>query len=196
MPVWPGEPDLEVHRLHSIENGAGANVSGLRAGCHTGTHVDAPLHFVGGGDSVDKLPLDLFVGRAVVHTMTASTCIGKGDLESLDIRRGDRVIFKTSNSLLWEKGPFQRDFVYISEEAASHLVDIGVKTVGIDYLSVEKYGLEEAPTHHIFLSAGTGLIEGLDLRGIEGGEYELICLPLKLDGVDGAPARVILRAVE
>lgn len=196
MPVWPGEPDLEIHRLHSIENGVGVNVSGLRAGCHTGTHVDAPLHFIDGGDSVDKLSLDLFVGRAVVHAMAVETCIERGDLESLDIRSGDRVIFKTSNSLLWEKEPFQTDFVYISGEAASHLVDIGVKTVGIDYLSVEKYGLEEAPTHHILLAAGIGVIEGLDLRGVEGGEYELVCLPMKLDGVDGAPARVILRAIE
>jgi arylformamidase len=195
MPVWPGEPGFEIERIHSIREGAGANVSVIRAGCHTGTHIDAPLHFIDGGKSIEQLSLDLFIGRARIFSMDVQSCIDRSDLESIGIREGDRVLFKTSNSGLWEWNAFRTDFVYITEDAASHLVEVGVRTVGIDYLSVEKYGLDHAPAHHILLGAGIGVIEGLDLRGVDAGEYELVCLPLKLQGSDGAPARVFLRDI-
>jgi arylformamidase len=196
MPVWPGERQLEIKRIMEIQDGKGANVSEIRTGCHIGTHVDAPLHFIEGGDSIDKVSLDLFVGRASVYDMGLNESISRRDLEPLDIRSGQRVIFKTPNSDLWEYDSFQTEFVYITEDAARYLVDSGVKTVGIDYLSVEKYGLDDAPAHHILLAAGLGVIEGLDLREVSEGEYELFCLPLKLAGSDGAPARAILKEIE
>jgi arylformamidase len=195
MPVWPGESGLEISKIKTIEDGMGANVSAIRTGCHIGTHIDAPLHFIDRGESIERLSLDLFVGKVRVYPMTVRKCIGTGDLEPLGLERGQRVIFKTSNSNLWEKESFQTEYVFISEEAAQFLVDVGVKTVGIDYLSVERYGNENSPTHHILLGSGVGVIEGLDLRGVDGGEYELICLPLKLAGADGSPARVILRDI-
>jgi arylformamidase len=195
LPVWPGEPALEIRRVRSIASGDPANVSAFGSGCHIGTHIDAPLHFIEGGKSVEQLPLDLFLGRVRVCAMEVRSCIGREDIEQLGLRSGERVIFKTSNSNLWEMGTFQRDFVYITEQGARCLVDTGAKTVGIDYLSVERFGLEGSPTHHILLGAGIGVIEGLDLRVVEPGDYELVCLPLRLAGADGSPARVILREV-
>jgi len=195
MPVWPGEPGLEISRIKTIKDGTGANVSAIKTGCHIGTHIDAPLHFVEKGNSIEELSLDLFVGRVRVFLITAGRCIGRKELEPLGIEGGQRVIFKTSNSDLWEKESFETEFVFITEEAARFLVDVGVKTVGIDYLSVEQYGVENSPTHHILLGSGIGVIEGLDLREVDEGEYELFCLPLKLAGADGSPARVILRDV-
>jgi len=193
MPVWPGEPGLEIHRIHSIENGIGANVSAIHTGCHIGTHIDAPLHFIEEGRSIEALDLDLFVGEVTVFPMSVERCIDRDDLETLGIRDGQRILFKTANSDLWEIDTFQADYVYITESAASYLVETRVKTVGIDYLSVERFGLDHAPTHKILLGAGVGVIEGLDLREVNGGVYDLVCLPLKLAGADGSPARVILR---
>ncbi len=196
MPVWPGEPGLEIRRIQSIKNGIGANVSAFHTGCHIGTHIDAPLHFIEEGLSVDLLDLDLFIGEVTIFPMAAEQCIDRIDLEPLGIRNGQRVIFKTANSDLWESDTFQTDYIYITESAAMYLVETGVKTVGIDYLSVEQFGLDRAPTHQTLLGAGVGVIEGLNLRGVSGGAYELICLPLKLAGADGSPARVILREIE
>ena len=195
MQVWPGESGLEIKRTKSIVDGEGANVSAIKTGCHIGTHIDAPLHFIEDGESIENLSLDLFVGRATVYSMTTSRFIERGDLEPLGLEKDQRVIFKTSNSDLWEKESFQTEYVCLTEDAARFLVDIGIKTVGIDYLSVEQYGLENSPTHHILLGSCIGVIEGLDLREVDGGEYELICLPLKLAGADGSPARVILRDI-
>jgi arylformamidase len=196
MPVWPGEPGMEIRRVMSIKDGMAANVSAFKTGCHIGTHVDAPLHFIEGGKSIEELSLDLFVGRVTVYSMAVEQFIDIADIESLGIQNGERVIFKTANSSLWEKEGFETDFIFITERAAQYLVNIGVKTVGIDYLSVEQYGMEGSPTHHILLGGGVGVIEGLDLRGVEDGEYDLFCLPLKLAGADGSPARVILRGIE
>jgi arylformamidase len=195
MPVWPGEPCVEIERIQSIEAGAAANVSAIRAGVHVGTHVDAPLHFVAGGKSVESLPLDLFVGRARVVAMEVERRIDAADLEALRIERGERLLFKTSNSGLWEREGFRPDFVHLTRDAARHLVESGVRTVGVDYLSVEEYGLVDAPVHHILLDAGGPIIERLDLREVGPAEYELIPLPPKLAGSDGAPARVVLRDI-
>ncbi len=195
MPVWPGESGLEISKTRTMEDGMGANVSAIKTGCHIGTHIDAPLHFIDRGESVERLSLDLFVGKVQVYPMAVREYIETGDLEPLRLEKGQRVIFKTSNSNLWEKESFQTEYVFIREEAAQFLVDVGVKTVGIDYLSVEQYGNENSPTHRILLGSGVGVIEGLDLRVVDGGEYELICLPLKLAGADGSPARVILRDI-
>lgn len=196
MPVWPGEPGFEISRIKSIEGGMGANVSAIRTGCHIGTHIDAPLHFIEGGKSVDQLPLDLFVGRVTVYFLPFQRWIDRETIVPLGIRKGQRVIFRTSNSSLWgQDGGFRKEYVHITEDAARYLADIGVKTVGIDYLSIEAFGLDACPAHHILLGAGVGIIEGLDLREISEGEYDLCCLPLKIDGADGSPARVILREI-
>ena len=196
MPVWPGEPGFEINRIQSIEGGVGANVSAIRTGCHIGTHIDAPLHFIEGGKSVDQLSIDLFVGRATVFSLSVRECIDREAIAHIGIRKGQRVIFKTSNSSIWgqEEG-FRKEYVYIAEDAARYLADVGIKTVGVDYLSIEAFGLDGCPTHHILLGAGVGVIEGLDLRGVEEGEYDLCCLPLRIAGADGSPARVILREI-
>jgi arylformamidase len=178
MITYPGDPEVRLDRVSSIADGDVVNLSRLDLGVHSGTHVDAPLHFVDGGPSVETLPLDVLVGPCVV-------------VEGLDVaavpRGAERVLFKTSNSRLWERGEFSEDFVALDGEAARALVAGGVRLVGIDYLSI---GDEEA--HRVLLGAGVVAVEGLDLREVEQGEYRLVCAPLKLEGAEGAPARVLL----
>ena len=178
MVTYPGDPTVSLERVLSISEGALANVSRLAFGVHTGTHVDAPVHFLDGAAGADALPLDVLVGPCVV-------------VEGLDVAAVpagfDRVLFKTANSRLWDLDEFSHDFVKLDGPAARALVERGVRLVGIDYLSI---GDEEA--HHVLLEAGVVGVEGLDLRGAEPGEYRLVCAPLKLVGADGAPARVLL----
>jgi arylformamidase len=178
MVTYPGDPEVRLERVSSIGDGEIANISRLDLGVHTGTHVDAPLHFLDGAPGADALPLDVLVGRCVV-------------LDGLDVAAVpagvERVLFKTANSRLWDLDEFSHDFVKLGGEAARALVERGVRLVGIDYLSI---GDEEA--HHVLLEAGVVAVEGLDLRGVEPGEYRLVCAPLKLVGSDGAPARVLL----
>lgn len=182
MITYPGDPTVELERVSAIVDGALANVSRLEFGVHTGTHVDAPLHFLDGAAATEELPLDTLVGEA--HVVGAET------LTAEELRRlepVERVLFKTSNSELWEQPEFSHDFLSLDGEAARVLLERGVRLVGIDYLSI---GDEEA--HRVLLAAGIVTIEGLDLRGVEPGEYQLVCAPLKLVGSDGAPARVLL----
>ena len=193
MVVYPGDPPVKIERKSTInKNDAKSNLSRYSFGSHTGTHVDAPFHFIENGITVDKLPLELLVGRARVVEVTAPR-IDESVLEEFDFTPDARVLFKTRNSYLWSQKNFVEDYVYITPGAARSLVSQGIKVIGIDYLSVEKYGVETFDTHLIFLNAGTLIIEGLDLREIEPGDYELICLPLKVKDGDGAPARVVLR---
>jgi arylformamidase len=193
MVVYPGDPPIKIERKTVIDkNEATANVSRYSFGSHTGTHIDPPLHFIENGTSVDNLPLELLIGRARVVELTAAR-IDEFALEELDFTNDVRLLFKTRNSYLWGKKGFVEDFVYITPGAARLLVNEGIKVVGIDYLSVDRYGADEYETHIILLSAGTLIIEGLDLREVEPGDYEMICLPLKVKDGDGAPARVVLR---
>jgi arylformamidase len=178
MITYPGDPEVRLERVSSIADGDVANLSRLDLGVHSGTHVDAPLHFVDGGASVEKLPLDVLVGPGVVVEGLDPAAVPAG---------AERVLFKTPNSRLWERDEFAEDFVALDGEAARALVAGGVRLVGIDYLSI---GDEEA--HRILLGAGVVAVEGLDLREIEPGEYRLVCAPLKLVGAEGAPARVLL----
>ena len=183
MAVYPGDPTFAIRRVMSLASGDIANVSQMELGVHTGTHVDAPLHFVDGAAAVEKLDLEALVGPARVVEVP-----GPGDIGPEAVPEGaDRVLFKTRNSAAWAEEGFYEDSASISPEAASRLVQVGVRLVGIDYLSVG--GVE---THEILLRAGMVGVEGLDLREIEPGEYTLVCLPLKLEGSDGAPARAIL----
>ena len=186
MVTYPGDPDVKLERLLSIDKGDLANVSRLDFGVHTGTHIDAPNHFVEGGAGAEALPLDVLVGPARVVDGTALERLDAESLDSLDLD-GERILLKTRNSELWERDTFADEFLSFSGDGAAHLVARGVRLIGIDYLSV---GGEEA--HHALLEAGVVAVEGLDLRGVEPGEYQLVCAPLKLVGSDGAPARVLL----
>jgi arylformamidase len=186
MVTYPGDPDVRLERVMSIEDGDVANVSRLDFGAHTGTHVDAPVHFVAGGAGAEALPLDVLVGPAQVVDATALDRLDAESLSSLQLA-GERIVLKTRNSELWARDTFAEEFLSFTGDGAAYLVERGVRLVGIDYLSV---GGEEA--HVALLEAGVVAVEGLDLRGVEPGEYQLVCAPLKLVGSDGAPARVLL----
>lgn len=190
--VYPGDPHVKINRrTNANQDDAKYNLSRYSFSSHAGTHVDPPFHLIEGGMTVDKLPLELLVGRARVVEVTAP-CIDEAVLEEFDFTVDARVLFKTRNSYLWSQKTFVKDYVYITPGAARSLVNDGIKVVGIDYLSVEKFAAEPE-THRVLLGAGTIIIEGLDLREVEPGDYELICLPLKVKDGDGAPARVVLR---
>jgi arylformamidase len=198
MPVWPGDPSVDLKLVKKIADGANANVSHINMGVHTGTHVDAPFHFLDGGKTIEELPLSILVGRAyVLHLPNSVRMITPEILQNANIPpRTRRVLLRTRNSTLWGKKnlPFQEDFVAIDEEASEYLVKRGVKLVGVDYLSVAPFK-NSGPTHRALLSAGIVIVEGLDLSKVSQGRYNFHCLPLKLAGSDGAPARVILTGV-
>jgi arylformamidase len=190
MPIYAGDPHVELERASSIAEGGHANVSKLSMGVHTGTHVDAPVHFLEGAPGMESVSLDALCGPAVVvdGTRLDGDTIGQSDLESLYLPEGaERIILKTRNSELWNQDAFTRDFLRLDGSGARYLISRGVRTIGIDYLSV---GDHEA--HRELLGAGVVPVEGLDLRKIAPGAYTLICLPLDLVGSDGAPARTIL----
>lgn len=198
VPVYEGDPEVKIDVTAALKNGDAANVTKLCFGAHTATHVDAPNHFIEGTQQVHELDLEKFIGRCSVVEIDESVLkIEPKHVENLE--NVERVLFKTRNSSFWnepEKG-FRTDFTYISPEAARVLVEKNVKLVGIDYLSVEKFGSEDFPTHITFLEKEIAIVEGLDLRGVPAGEYELICLPLKIisETGDGAPARTVLREI-
>lgn len=194
LPVWPGDPPVQLELVHRIADGANANASRLACGVHTGTHVDAPFHFIEGAATVEAMPLDVLTGPAYVADLTSADVIDGPALQRAGIPpRTKRVLFKTRNSRLWAAADrtFHRDFVAVNAEGASWLVDHGVKLVGVDYLSVAPFG-DSRPTHRILLEAEVVIVEGLDLGAVRKGRYTLHCLPLKLAGSDGAPARAIL----
>jgi arylformamidase len=186
MVTYPGDPTVELERVASLADGDIANISRLAFGVHTGTHVDAPVHFIDDAPAAEALPLDVLVGTARVLDLTAAERLDAAAFDGVDL--APRILLKTRNSELWGRDFFADDFLALTEDAARRLVDAGVRLVGIDYLSI---GDEAA--HDVLLGAGVVPIEGLDLREVEPGEYELICAPLKLVGSDGAPARVFLR---
>jgi len=200
-PVYPGDPGIEISAFHSIERGDAANVSALNFGAHTGTHVDAPAHFIEGAPELFSLPLAAFTGEArVVEIEADALAVEERHVTDETIKDATRVLFKTRNSSFWTdpRGHFREDFTYITPEAARALVSRGVRLVGIDYLSVEKFGSEKFETHLELLSNGVVIVEGLDLRAVAPGVYELFCLPLKIaaGSGDGAPARAILRTLD
>jgi arylformamidase len=192
MPIYDRNPGVRLERALSIPRGDAANVSLLELGVHTGTHVDAPLHFFEGGGDAAALPLEPLVGPAYVADGAAITrAVDAAALDACGIPPGaERVLLKTANGRLWEQDEFTRDFVRLDGSGARLLVERGVRLVGIDYLSI---GDEEA--HRVLLDAGVVAVEGLDLREAAVGWYELICLPLNVPDSDGAPARAVLRTV-
>ncbi len=191
--TWPRNPKVSIQKTRLISEGDSCNVSELKFGSHCGTHIDAPYHFEENGISIDQLPLSYFIGDVTVFNIKNKEKIDLEDIKSLKLNNISRVIFKTINSTYWKLPEFRIDFVYLTKEAARYLVDSNIKLVGIDYLSIEKYGNKGADTHHTLLKNGIVVIEGLDLSEVEAGNYELIALPLKIKDCDGSPARVILR---
>lgn len=194
LPTFPGDPPFRAEPHCRIEDGGPCNVTRLTLGSHAGTHVDAPYHFVPTGARVDELPLEILTGKARVVSLTGRDAVDRADLEALDLRADLRLLVRTRNSGQLRQGEHRADFVHLTAEAASYLVQVGIKLVGWDGLSIEKAGSADFPAHHALLGAGVIVVEGLDLSQVEPGEYELLCLPLKLAGADGAPARVILRS--
>jgi arylformamidase len=191
LPVWPGDPPVRVEPLQSLADGDVANVSRLDFSSHTGTHIDAPLHFLMGGRPVDQLPLEVLVGACrVVYAEP-----GGGELTPADVpERPERLLIKTPNSRRWAEGAvFDEDFIGVGEALARALVESGVKLLGVDYLGVERFDAPpEHPVHKILLKGGVVIVEGLDLSRVEPGDYELCCLPLRIAGGDGAPCRALL----
>jgi len=193
MPIFPGDPVVQIQPETRIARGDAWNSSFIHLGTHLGTHVDPPYHYFNEGAKVDEIPLDYLVGPAHVASLEGVETIGAADLARLALPPGARrLLLKTNNSRLWEMHGFQKDYVALSLDAAEWLVQRGFVLAGIDYLSVEAFDAPEAAVHRTLLAAGVVLLEGLDLRAVPPGEYELICLPLKLRGGDGGPARVIL----
>jgi len=196
--VWPEDPPVEIFQTDRIADGSTANVSRIHMGVHTGTHVDAPFHFIEGGKTVEALDIDLLTGRAyVLHLPDDLNLITKETIENSSIPpRTKRVLFRTRNSRRWVDGDndFDPNFVALDEKAAALLIQRGVKLVGVDYLSVAPFE-DVAPTHNVLLGGGIIVVEGLDLSEVPQGRYTLYCLPLKIGGVDGAPARAILVGV-
>ncbi len=196
MVHWPGDAEVSIERTQSIEKGAGANISRLSMSAHTGTHVDAPLHYIRGGKSIDEAPVEALVGPARTIQVRDERLITPEELQEHNIRAGERILLRTRNSLRdWPSAPFTADFVHLTPEAATFLAARRVLAVGIDYLSAGGTGEDGNEVHRTLLGAGIWIIEGLDLSHAGAGEYELICLPLRIEHGDGAPARVLLRSV-
>jgi arylformamidase len=198
LPTWPGDPSVQLTVWRSLSSGDEANVSMLNFGAHTGTHVDAPAHFIEGAATIESLPLDVLIGDAqVVEVPNDSHVIDEEFALAHCAPDTTRVLFKTRNSAFWsESNPeFHTDFTYLDLKAAQRLIERGIKLVGIDYLSIEQYESPKHETHSALLSHGVVILEGLNLTDIPAGRYELICLPLRLrtSKGDGAPARVVLR---
>jgi arylformamidase len=194
MPVWPGDSGVKIKQIRKIEEGANANVSHLSLGAHTGTHVDAPYHFIQGGATLDQVTLESFIGEVEVLVIPDANLITAAVLDQVIIPPDTRrLLFKTRNSQIWARGEnrFQEDFVALSPDAAQSLVDRGIQLVGIDYLSIAPFK-DSNPTHKVLLGAGIAVLEGLNLADVPAGRYILYCLPLRIIGVDGAPARAIL----
>jgi arylformamidase len=196
--TWPGDPPVTVEPRSQIARGDPANVSEIRMGTHTGTHVDPPNHFVEGTTGIDRVPLDVVHGEAlVVDARDLDRPMEAADLEALDIPEGsERVLFRTANSELWRSGTkpsFPERYACLTPSSAAWVVERGIRLVGVDMLSVEQKGAEGHPVHHILLENGVVIVEGLDLGDVEPGTYTLACFPLRIVDGDGGPARAVLR---
>ena len=194
LPVYPGDPEVTITPLAQLQWGDAANVSRLVLSSHTGTHLDAPRHFFAEGLAIDSLDLHVLMGPARVCTFPqVTTHLTADDLRPLGLAGTKRLLLQTPNAALWQKTGFQTNYVALTESAAYLLVEMGVQLVGIDYLSVDAFERQDFPVHRILLGAGVLVLEGLDLRAVPPGDYELLALPLLLQDGDGAPVRAILR---
>lgn len=192
---WPGDPPVLIERVRDMDKGDTVNLSRMVMGVHSGTHVDAPLHFISGSRGIDCVPLHLLIGEARVLEIAANESVKEKDLAGHNIENGERILLRTGNSIkrILHKDTFDEEFIYLEEDAALFLSARGIKAVGVDYLSVGGYQKNGPAVHRILLKAGIVIIEGVDLSLVPPGRYEMICLPLKILDTDAAPARVILR---
>lgn len=191
--VYPGNPEISITPQQAIAKGAGANVSLLSFGSHTGTHVDAPKHFFDDGLGVDALPLDVLMGPArLVSVADDVMAVGEAELRRHELSGHTRVLIRTRNSAFIREREFRRDYTYLAPDGAEYLADLGVKLVGVDYLSIEQFRSGHHRTHKALLGRGVIIVEGLDLAGPPDGPYDLRILPLRLANLDGAPARAVL----
>ena len=196
MVYWPGDPQVSIERFKDQVRGDSSTVSTLSMSGHTGTHMDAPLHCLIGGKSLDKMPLDAVIGPARVIEIRDRESIKVPELQSHRLRRGERILFKTYGAARrWRQPEFDRTYVYVTLESAQFLAAQGVRTVGIDYLSIAGYKINSSQTHQALLGAGIWVIEGLDLSRVKPGRYDMIALPLLIAAGDGAPARAVLRPI-
>jgi arylformamidase len=197
MPIWPGCKGIRITPTMRLEDGDSSNVSRLDCNLHTGTHVDAPKHFLQNGTTVEQLPLDVLVGTSYVAHLPDAADVTPRNLTDLNLPSGiERLLLRTRNSELWAAKTieFREDFAALTHEAAQWIVDKAIRLIGVDYLSVQRYS-DDSRTHQILLGADTIVLEGLNLSNVKAGFYELICLPLKLVGTEAAPARAILRQI-
>jgi arylformamidase len=194
MVTWPGDAKFERTSTLQMTQGDACNLSQISTTAHIGTHMDAPRHFLANGAGIETMPIAATMGRARVIEIADPEAIRTSELEPHRLAKGERILFKTRNSgFCWKTDQFQEKYVYIEPKTAHYLAERGIQTVGVDYLSVGGFQSGGPETHCILLGAGIWIIEGLDLEHVEPGEYELFCLPLKIIGSDGAPARAVLR---
>ena len=193
--VYPGNPEIDVTLQQAVAKGASANVSTIRFGSHTGTHADAARHFFDDGQPVDKIPLDRLIGPALLIGFSDSVrSVGVAELRQQDLKDHKRILLRTRNSAFLSQRDFVKDYTYLAPDGAQYLVDKGVELVGIDYLSIEQFHSGHHRTHRTLLERSVVIVEGLDLSVPAPGQYQFICLPLRIEGCDGAPARAVLIA--
>jgi arylformamidase len=193
--VYPGNPEIDISLQQAVAKGASANVSTIKFGSHTGTHADAARHFFDDGQPVDRIPLDRLIGPALLLAFGDDVrAIGAADLRAHDLKNHKRILLKTRNSALLSGKDFVKDYTYLAPDGAQYLVDQSVELVGIDYLSIEQFHSGHHRTHRTLLERSVVIVEGLDFSVPAAGEYQFICLPLRLEGCDGAPARAVLIA--
>jgi arylformamidase len=193
--AYPGNPEIDIALQQAVARGASANVSTIRFGSHTGTHADAPRHFFDDGQPIDKIPLERLIGPAMVLGFGDEVrAVGAAELRQHDLKDHKRILIRTRNSALLSQQAFVKDYTYLAPDGAQYLVDKGVELVGVDYLSVEQFHSGHHLTHRTLFEASVVIIEGLDLSVPPSGEYQFICLPLRIEGCDGAPARAVLIA--
>jgi len=193
--VYPGNPEIDIALQQAVAKGAGANVSTIRFGSHTGTHADAARHFFDDGQTVDKIPLERLIGPSLLLSFADDVrSVGAAELRAHDIKGQTRILLRTRNSAFLSQNEFVKDYTYLAPDGAQYLVDQGVELVGIDYLSIEQFHSGHHLTHRTLLERSVVIVEGLDLSVPPPGKYQFICLPLRIEGCDGAPARAVLIA--
>ncbi|MDP4179901.1 MAG: cyclase family protein [Bacillota bacterium] len=196
MTVWPGDSGISIGRNSSIKEGDVCNVSFINMGLHSGTHIDAPMHYIDDSLDISRLDLSRYIGYASVFELDVKECITADHIRDLPLKENDIVFFKTRNSEIPESEEFQKDFVYLDKTAAELLLEKGVKTIGVDYLSIDSFYSTGFHSHYLLLSNNIGVIEGLNLKEVSAGKYFFSCLPLNIEGVDGSPARAVLLELE
>ena len=195
LPFWPGDPQVVLKMTSSIAGGDQCNITKIQMGVHTGTHIDAPYHFLRDGSTIDAIPVETFIGTCLVVEIDSEVLIEKKDLQKCNITGYSRILIKTRNSEMWANSisSFEKNFVALAIDAAQYLTEINTILIGIDYLSIESFHSEDSSVHKLLLRNNIAILEGLNLSGVKAGIYGLICLPLKLQGCEGAPARVLLQ---